>query len=61
MQSLIFAVVLFFPNVQIRILCGVEHDDLKNLCLVSKSIKEAVSELDCIYLCIVMILILGFF
>ena len=28
---------------QIRILCGVEHDDLKRLFFVSKSLREAVS------------------
>lgn len=28
---------------QIRVLCGVEHDDLKRVVHVSKSIREAVS------------------
>lgn len=35
--------ILNFGDFQIRILCGVEHDDLKQLMLVSKSVKEAVS------------------
>lgn len=29
------------PEILIRILCGVEHDDLKSLIFVSKAIKEA--------------------
>lgn len=32
-----------FSDLQIRVLCGVEHDDLKRLFHVSKSIREAVS------------------
>lgn len=30
-------------DLQVGILCGVEHDDLKQLIRVSKSIKDAVS------------------
>lgn len=35
--------ILMFSLVQIRILCFVDHDDLKQLFHVSKSIKETVS------------------
>ena len=37
----------FFLAEQIRVLCGVNHEDLKQLFHVSKSIREAVSILIC--------------
>ena len=34
---------IYFLFLQIRIICGVDHEDLKQLFNVSKSIREAVS------------------
>ena len=36
-------IYLFILFLQIRIICGVDHEDLKQLFNVSKSIREAVS------------------